>query len=148
MVASVGYTRKVKKNSMIIMDEAIKFTSQICEEPLLFMWEKSIFCCNVWSVLHKFVLECPTLEVFQLSLFLPYYLQLYFSPGCEWCRHMETKTWRTTWVLLPYSDHNVCVSARVRACISMLETFVHMNLMVQKRQSRPRNLKNIKTKKF
>jgi hypothetical protein len=37
MVASVGYSRKVKKNSMIIMDEAIKFTSQICEEPLLFM---------------------------------------------------------------------------------------------------------------
>lgn len=65
--------------------------------------------------------------------------------GVDICRQ---KTWRTTWVLLQYSDHNVCVSARVRACISMLETFVNMNLMVQKRQSCPRNLKKTKTKKF
>ncbi len=42
----------------------------------------------------------------------------------------------------------VCVCTRVCASISMLETFVNMNLMVQKRQSRPRNLKKTKTKKF
>jgi hypothetical protein len=40
----------------------------------------------------------------------------------------------------------VCVCAHLRACISMLETFVNMNLMVQKRQSRPRNLKKNKDK--
>jgi len=56
MVASVGTPEKWKKNSMIVTDEAIKFTSHACEEPLLFMWEKSTFSCNVWSVLHKFVL--------------------------------------------------------------------------------------------
>ncbi len=40
----------------------------------------------------------------------------------------------------------VCMCTHVRACISMLETFVNMNLMVPKRQSRPENLKKNKDK--
>lgn len=141
------------------MDEAVKFTSHTRVKSQCFLCEKnphSLVMCGVFYI--NLFWSAPLLEVFQLPLLLPYYLQLYFSPGCEWCRHMQTKTWRTTWVLLPYSDHNVCVCAcarahththtRVHACISMLETFVNMNLMVQKRQSCPRNLKKTKTKKF